>query len=139
MLDPCRGEGAFYDQFPPHPYMHQKQHWCELSEGRDFLAIDKSDGWHYDWIVSNPPWSRFRAFNKRAMAISDNVVWLCTVNHFWLKARLRDMDEAGFGIKEIALVDTPPLPWPQSGFQLAAVYIKRDHSGPVTISRLAST
>ena len=46
-----------------------------------------------------------------------------------LKARFRDMQEAGFMIREIALVDTPPEPWPQSGFQLAAIHFQKGWRG----------
>jgi len=136
LIDPCRGNGAFYDQFPPHPYLHEHHAWCEITQGVDFLTDPAIGSFQYDWCISNPPWSQFRAFTKRAMQCSDNTVWLCTVNHFWLKARLRDMDEAGFGIKEILLVATPPAPWPQSGFQCAAVHIQRGYKGPITMSRL---
>jgi hypothetical protein len=38
------------------------------------------------------------------------------------------MEEAGWGIKEVPRlrrVDTPPDPWPQSGFVVAAVHLQR--------------
>lgn len=126
VIDPCRGEGAFWTP---------GWAWCEISEGQDFLTTDFS-GRHFDYICSNPPWSQIRAFTKKAMEISDNVIWLCLVNAFWMKARLRDMNEAGFGIKEILFVDTPAKPWPQTGFQLGATHIQRGYKGPVTINRL---
>ena len=33
VLDPCRGDGAFYDQYPN----YCQKEWCEITEGRDFL------------------------------------------------------------------------------------------------------
>ena len=39
------------------------------------------------------------------------------------------MREYGFGIKEIYCVDTPKKPWPQLGFQLAAVHTQRGYKG----------
>ena len=36
ILDPCRGEGAFYDNYPEGDH-----DWCELGEGRDFLQYQK--------------------------------------------------------------------------------------------------
>jgi hypothetical protein len=33
VLDPCKGDGTFYDQFPK----GVESHWCELDDGRDFL------------------------------------------------------------------------------------------------------
>ena len=39
------------------------------------------------------------------------------------------MREHNFGIKEIYCVDTPKKPWPQLGFQLAAVHTQRGYKG----------
>lgn len=58
ILDPARGQGAFYNRFPA----HFDRHWCEIAEGRDFLD------WHQpvDWVMTNPPWSRLRDFSRHA-------------------------------------------------------------------------
>ena len=111
VLDPARGQGAFHDRFPA----CLDRHWCEITEGRDFLD------WHepVDWVMSNPPWSRLRDFSRHAMRIAPNIVWLAPLTNLTTKARLRDLDEAGFGIAELVLIDTPKG-WPQSGFQLVA-------------------
>jgi len=45
------------------------------------------------------------------------------------KARLRDLEQHGFGVAELVWVDTP-RDWPQSGFQLVAAHLKRGYSGP---------
>jgi hypothetical protein len=42
----------------------------------------------------------------------------------YTKARIRDMREAGFHIEDILLLDMPKE-FPQSGFQLGAVYLRR--------------
>jgi len=47
VLEPFKGEGAFYDIFPD---TVQKE-WCEIEEGRDF----KSHTENVDWVISNPP------------------------------------------------------------------------------------
>jgi transcriptional regulator with XRE-family HTH domain len=36
VLDPCRGDGAFFDQFPD----HVDACWCEIAEGRDFMRCE---------------------------------------------------------------------------------------------------
>jgi hypothetical protein len=135
ILDPCRGNGAFYDQFPNAG--SGCNDWCELKEGRDFLAHDFGER-RFDYCISNPPWSLIRPFLQRAMEVSDNVVFLCLVNAIFMKARLRDMEKAGFALKEILLVPTPPAStgWPQCGFQLGAVHIQRGYAGNVVLSRL---
>ncbi|GFE64928.1 hypothetical protein KIN_20020 [Litoreibacter roseus] len=121
MLEPFRGNGQFLDAFPARAISH----YCEIDEGRDFFD------WHQpiDWIVSNPPWSQFRAFNIHAMRLAANIVWVIPLVHFSGKARMRDVQEMGFGFREIALLDTPK-DWPQGGFQLAAFHLKRGYSGP---------
>ena len=124
VLDPCKGIGAFYDQIDS-----QDKNWCEITEGRDFF---KHEG-HYDWIISNPPYSIFRRFLIHSMLLADNIVYLITVNHCWTKASMRDIKEYGFGIKEIYCCDTPKN-FPPSGFQYGAVYFKRGHEGDIALS-----
>mgnify|MGYP000848416073 CR=1 FL=1 len=122
ICEPCKGGGAFTDLLDCD--------WFEIDEGRDFLNASG----HWDWIVTNPPWSKIRPFLQKAMEVSDNIIFLCLVNAFWLKARQEDMKKAGFGIKEILMIDTPPKPWPQTGFSLGAVLIVKGWNGPITIS-----
>lgn len=117
VLDPSRGEGAFYDALPD----HCTKHYCEIDEGKDFFEFKQK----VDWIITNPPWSKMREFIKHSMTLADNIVFLCTINHFTTRARLRDLRENDFGIREFYGVETPPTPWPQSGFQLVAAYLQR--------------
>lgn len=65
VLDPSRGQGAFYNLIPD----GCEKLWCELDDDRDFFAFNE----HVDWIVTNPPWSKLKAFMEHAMSISDNV------------------------------------------------------------------
>lgn len=133
ILEPCRGGGAFTRAFPS--VYPTTVDWCEVRDGRDFLTYDLP---HFDWVITNPPFSQFRAFLKRSMQVADNVVFLSLVNAWFMKARLRDIKEAGFGFREIAFVKTPSKEtgWPQFGIQLGATYIRRNYSGPVTFSSL---
>ncbi len=136
VLEPCRGEGHFLRVLRAHARQEHARRrtpssvaWCEIKAGRDFFAW----GERVDWIITNPPWSAVRAFLQHAMSLSDHVVFLLTVNHIWTKARVRDIREAGFGLKEIVLVDMPAN-FPQSGFQLGAVHIARQWRGPITLT-----
>lgn len=127
ILDPCRGQGAFYDNYPPNCI----KDYCELSEGKDFFDYNK----RVDWIITNPPWSKIKEFLKHSVKISDNIVYLISINHFTTKARLRIIyEESGFGVKEIYCVKTPPHPWPQMGFQIAAIQISKGYSGSVALT-----
>lgn len=125
VLDPSRGKGAFYDQFPE----HCDKLWCELDEGRDFFEFKES----VDWVITNPPWSVIRQFMEHAMDISNNVVFLITANHAMTKARVNVALDKGFGIRGILHMPTPPKPWPQSGFQLSAIWWMRGYVGPIEI------
>lgn len=123
ILEPCRGQGAFVRAMPGCS-------WCEIDDGRDFFNVFGA----YDWIVTNPPWSQFRAFLNQSMRLADNIVFLSLVNAFFMKARVNDMRGYDFGMVEILMLDTPPKPWPQTGFQLGATYIKRGWKGPTLIT-----
>jgi hypothetical protein len=57
VLEPFKGEGAFYDQLPA----FVEKDWCEITQGRDYKDYDKE----FDWVISNPP---FKMDGK-------NVIW----------------------------------------------------------------
>ena len=67
ILEPCCGEGNFLSVFP------SKADWCEISKGRDFLELDGKK--HWDWIITNPPYSKYREFLNKSMDVADNVVF----------------------------------------------------------------
>jgi hypothetical protein len=113
VLDPCRGEGAF-----DHLLVTD---WCEISEDKDFFQW----GERVDWIIGNPPWSQFGDFNRHALDTADNVVWLYHIPGLLTKRRIKDATDRGFNLREIILIDTPPDPWPQSGFQVAVAWWSR--------------
>lgn len=125
ILDPCRGAGAFFSQFPE----DCEKLWCEISEGKDFFAFNEK----VDWCVSNPPYSLFRTFLIHSMEVANDIVYLITVNHMWTKARVRDLREFGFGMKEIFCVETPDN-FPPSGFQYAAVHISKGYEGEIKLT-----
>jgi len=129
VLEPFRGTGIFYHALGRQPGTTLR--WCEIDEGRDFFEYSM----RCDWIVSNPPFSQFKSVLKHSFELAENVVFLVTLNHaLGLKARLRLCDEYGFGIREVLLVDTPPKPWPQSGFQVGAVHWQKGYQGDVKIT-----
>ena len=55
MLEPCRGEGAFYTAMQEY---NDDVDWCEISEGKDFFDYNGK----VDWIITNPPYSIFDDF-----------------------------------------------------------------------------
>lgn len=132
LMEPCTGKHAFTNAM--FPYSQEPVRCCEIDAGTNFLTSPHLE--HYDWIITNPPWSQLRAFLNKSMEVADNVVFLCLVNAFFMKARQQDMKKHGFGMKEILFVPTPPKPWPQTGFSLGAVHIQRGYKGPIINSEL---
>jgi hypothetical protein len=119
ILEPCAGGGAFLRALP------QDADWYEIDLGRDFLAAQG----HWDWLITNPPYSKFRNFLRKAMEVADNVVFLCLDNAWNMRARKRDIALAGFGFVEQCECPVPPPPWPQFGMCLGATWIRRGWQG----------
>lgn len=123
-LEPCRGTGNIYQHLT-------NCDWCEISEGRDFYEYNSK----VDYIFTNPPWSQMRKFLQHSYKLADNVYVLVTVNHLWTKARLKDMRDNNFGVVEICCVHTPKN-FPQSGFQLAMIHLKKNFFGKINLCTL---
>ena len=60
VLEPFKGEGAFYNSFPD----FVNKDWCEIEEGRDFLNYNEP----IDWVISNPPFRLENNTGKRENA-----------------------------------------------------------------------
>jgi hypothetical protein len=120
VLEPCAGKGAFVRAFKASGIKSITT--CEIKNGRDFFDYDQ----RVDWIITNPPFSQMREFLRHGFRIANNVVFLTFAAHvLGMKARLQDMNDAKWGIKELLCVPTPPKPWPQSGFQVCAAHLRK--------------
>ena len=73
-FEPCRGDGAIYDLVCERAVATD---WCELSEGRDYLASHCED---VDLIITNPPFSLAMEFLKKSLHESGTVVYLLRLN-----------------------------------------------------------
>lgn len=137
VIESCSGEGNFVEAL-------MNYNWCfpvdlpiksftefEISKGTNFLTHFPEK--KYDWLISNFPWSEIRAFLFHSMKLSNNIVTLLSINHIWTTARMRDIKENNYGIKEIMLLDWPKE-WTKSGFQLGAVHLKKNYKGKCKIS-----
>jgi len=124
LLDPFLGEGAFYEQFPK----ENDKEWCEITRGVDFFKCER----HYDWAISNPPYSKFTEVMKHSYEIADNICYLIPLNKIvssW--GRCLDLDNYG-GVKKIWIFPAGKANFP-FGFPACAVWIKRDYTGSVDI------
>lgn len=59
VLEPFKGEGAFYDNLPDNVL----KDWCEIMQGRDYKDYEGE----IDWVISNPPF-RLETDNGRKNA-----------------------------------------------------------------------
>ena len=118
ILEPCCGSGNFLKVM--------KADWCEIDKGRDYLEVQG----HWDWIITNPPYSKLRLFLNKSMEVADNIIFLSLINAIWYRARLRDLREHNFGIRELLLLDTPKE-FPQFGLQLGCIYLQKDYKGDI--------
>ena len=135
LMEPCKGKDAFTDamySFADNGYVS-----CyEIDLGLDFLGSTPA---HHDWIITNPPWGKpfFRQFLVKSMEVADNVVFLCCTNALFYNGRYNDIEKAGFGIKEIAMIyPVPSTPWPSSGFRLSANHLQRGWTGDTKFSKI---
>ena len=120
ILDPCRGDGAFWNKMPG-------AEWCESRQCRDFFA------WYepVDWIVSNPPYSIFSEWLEHSLKISANIVYLIPLAKvFNSEPRLRSIMHTG-GLVETRHYGSGTSCGFPFGFPCGAVYIKRGYRGPM--------
>ena len=120
VLDPFKGKGAFYDNFPA----TVQKDWCELDEGKDFFDYNNS----VDWIISNPPYSIFNEVLEHSMELCDNIVYLIPINKLTSSfTRIKKLQEFG-GIPKVILMSPKEIGFP-FGFAVGAVYFKRGYKG----------
>lgn len=94
ILDPCCGDGAFYNKFA------EPKDWCEIRKGRDFFEYNKK----VDWIITNPPFTNVEKFMEHAFSLANDVVFILPAHKpFSSWKRMRLIEEYG-GIKTILLI-----------------------------------
>lgn len=131
--EPCKGGGAFCRAFDK---LQIKYDYAEIDEGLDFFDVNEIKN---NWIITNPPFSLISKFLEKSYQLDvENIVFLCTVNAFWMNGKLDTMKKYGYSIKEIQIVESPYFRrlnnWPQSGFSLGATLIsKGDNKGVIKI------
>jgi len=116
-LDPFYGTGAFYDNFPSMPQLHD---FCEINLGKDFFKEKRK----FDWIISNPPFSQLTN-------IFTHTIDRCNVGFAYLIPaysltchRIRTCNNLGFYINKIIHFRNPKS-W-NIGFQMIFVIFTRN-------------
>lgn len=116
-LDPCIGDGAFYDFLP-----EASREWCEIENGRDFYKWTQP----VKWCIGNPPYSHLLAWIRHSFTFAENVVYLIPLHRVMASATfLKDVARWG-GLKEIYHVGTGTTAGFPFGHALAAVHYRKD-------------
>lgn len=120
ILDPCRGDGAFYR------YLPANAEWCEIEQGRDFFLWTQP----VDWIIGNPPYAVFSDWLRHSFTLACDIVYLIPVNKVFNSYTMMRSVAAWGGIKEIYTIgrgDTYMLA--TVGFAVGAVHLQRGYRG----------
>lgn len=118
ILEPCAGAGAFLKHLP------KGTEWNEITKGSNFFDNKRK----YDWIITNPPFSKLREFLEHSYKLSTNIVFLINLPGLFTVRRMKEMYLYRFGIKEILLLSQPTT-FVQCGRQVAAVYLQKGYQG----------
>ncbi len=118
-LDPCKGDGAFYD------YLPAGSEYCELQEGSDFLKYKKQ----VDWIIGNPPYSIFLEFLRHSFNLAGNVSFLVPTNKVFQRQIIMDMINDYGGLKSIIVYGSGNLIGFPFGFSVGNFHFEKDYKG----------
>lgn len=134
-FEPCKGNGAFTKAFDS---IGIDWDYSEIDDGLDFFDVNSIK---QKSIITNPPFSLISKFLEHSYKLDvDNIVFLCTVNAFWMNGKLDTMKKYGYRIEEIALVESPYFRrmnnWPQSGFSLGATLISKGKQNNIKFSEI---
>jgi len=127
VLDPCRGKGAFYDNFP----IHVEPDWCEITEGRDFFQYQDK----VDWVIGNPPYSLFffQQFLQQSFKIADHVCFLLPVNKVFQSWKTIEMVTEYGGIKDMFVYGSGSLIKLPFGFPAGLFHFEKGYQGKVDL------
>jgi hypothetical protein len=101
-LDPCMGNGAFFNNFP----INVVKHYCEINENKDFFDFNEE----VDIIISNPPFvprKLFWDFMVHSMKLArKKIYWLINISslNVFTPKRLNEMKDNSWYINSIHIV-----------------------------------
>lgn len=121
-LDPCKGDGAFYDYLPDADY-------CEIREGKDFFEYNN----RVDWIIGNPPYSIFEEFLRHSFELANNVSFLVPTNKVWQRQIIMDLINKWGGVKSIIIYGHGGLIGFPFGFSVGNFHFQKDYRGDTSI------
>jgi hypothetical protein len=109
VLEPFKGEGAFYNNFPE----YVDKEWCEIEEGRDYTAYEGQA----DWVITNPPFmvetqdgrknSMFPILHHFSKVATKGIAFLANDRFIstLTPKRLGELEERGWCIHNVCVVN----------------------------------
>ena len=91
VLDPCIGEGAFYNNLPK-----CEKYWCEIDKGKDFFEWNKK----VDLMIGNPPYSMWNKWLDHTIKYCDKFCYVFGIMNL-TNHRIKRLEEEGFFITKI--------------------------------------
>ena len=128
IYDPFAGTNkVFFNNFPK----HTKNYWTEIDLGKDFFNFHEQ----VDWIITNPPYSKYPEVMEHSFKIADNIVYVLPISKVVSSlGRLRDIEKYG-GIVSIHYFSASKAGFP-FGFPCAAIYFKKGYKGKTIIKEI---
>ena len=124
VLDPAKGTGSFYNNYPTDL---RETSSAEITEGSDFFAITNK----YDWLVTNPPFSNFKKWLIHSCSLAKVGFAYILPCHGLTEHRIRACADLGFNITSITFFKNP-TEW-NLGFQMAWVIWEKTPAGNITV------
>jgi hypothetical protein len=121
-LDPCRGDGSFYNQMLNSDY-------CEITEGKDFFEYKEP----VDWIIGNPPYSNFKEFLEHSFTIAQNVSFLVPTNKVFQRQVIMEMINKWGGVKSMIIYGSGSLIGFPFGFSVGNFHFQKGYKGECKI------
>lgn len=118
VLEPFKGQGVFLK--------YVSAYWCEIDEGMDFFNVRE----RFDWIISNPPYSRTRDVFRHSYSIASEIVYLVPLRNVFSGAGFVREIMAFGGMPNIRLYGTgSSLGFPM-GNAVGAIHVREGYRGP---------
>jgi hypothetical protein len=128
ILEPCRGDGVFLEYLPG-------AEWCEIQKEKDFYAWNA----RVDWIMSNPPYTKYLRWLKHSLEIAEHIVYLIPCDYALNTMEgIKEVYQWG-GIQHIRVYgDGRALGFPVHR-PIGAVHYTKNYQGSVNISFVSDT
>ena len=91
-LDPFRGKGIYYDNFPT-----ESKDWCEITDGKDFFSFEGK----VEVICSNPPYSLLDKVFEKSIELQPRVISYLLLHGAMTPRRIEMFNKAGYGLTSI--------------------------------------